>query len=290
MTSPRGEREPELRQRIATLLGSPVRHCSALSGGCISQVYRLDLSDGRSLVAKRGDPGGGLALEGHMLRALGEAGWPVPEVLHEERELLLLSFVASDGEQDALAEEWAADLIAARHAVAQPGFGFPVDTVIAGLPQSNRHSERWIPFFAEQRLLAMAAQARRAGTLPEADHRRIERLAGRLERWLGEPAQASLIHGDLWGGNILFHGHEVAAVIDPACYWADAEIELAFTTLFHTFGDAFYRRYAAHRPIAEGFFEERRDLYNLYPLLVHLRLFGGSYLSSLRAILKRFGV
>lgn len=80
------------------------------------------------------------------------------------------------------------------------------------------------------------------------------------------------------------------AFIDPAIYVAHAEIELAFTTLFSTFGAAFYERYAEHRPIAEGFFEQRRDLYNLYPLLVHVRLFGGSYVGSVENTLGRFGV
>jgi fructosamine-3-kinase len=81
----------------------------------------------------------------------------------------------------------------------------------------------------------------------------------------------------------------VAAFIDPACYWADAEVELAFTTLFGTFGEVFFRRYREHRPMEPGFFEARRDLYNLYPLLVHVRLFGGAYLASVQRTLAHFG-
>ena len=79
-------------------------------------------------------------------------------------------------------------------------------------------------------------------------------------------------------------------MIDPACYRAHAEIELAFTTLFSTFGDRFFARYREERPIAPGFFEARRDLYNLYPLLVHVRLFGGHYRQAVRSTLRRFGV
>jgi len=117
---------------------------------------------------------------------------------------------------------------------------------------------------------------------------RIEKLAGKLERWLDEPEQPSLIHGDCWGGNILCRDGKVAAFVDPALYYADAEIELAFGTLFGTFGDSFFHRYRERRPLRPGFFEARRDLYNLYPLLVHVRLFGGGYLDGVERILDRF--
>ena len=118
---------------------------------------------------------------------------------------------------------------------------------------------------------------------------RLETLAGQLERWLTEPRPA-LIHGDLWGGNVLAASGRISGFIDPAIYYADAEIELAFSTLFNTFGKAFFSHYNELRPLAPGFFEERRDLYNLYPLLVHVRLFGGGYVGSVERTLKRFGV
>jgi fructosamine-3-kinase len=106
---------------------------------------------------------------------------------------------------------------------------------------------------------------------------------------LVEPERPSLIHGDVWTTNVLAEGEQITAFLDPAIYFAHAEIELAFTTLFGTFGPAFYERYHQIRPIGPGFFETRRDLYNLYPLLVHVRLFGGSYVNSVHQILARFG-
>jgi fructosamine-3-kinase len=118
---------------------------------------------------------------------------------------------------------------------------------------------------------------------------RLETLAGRLDRWIAEPAHPSLLHGDLWTGNILVNRGRVVGFIDPALYYGDAEIELAFGTLFGTFGRPFFERYGELRPLNPGFFEERRDLYNLYPLLVHVRLFGGSYVGSVEATLDRFG-
>jgi len=104
-----------------------------------------------------------------------------------------------------------------------------------------------------------------------------------------EPAKPSLIHGDAWTGNILALNDQIIGFLDPAIYFADAEIELAFTTLFGTFGDSFFGRYEEIRPIEPGFLEARLDIYNLYPLLVHVRLFGGSYVSSVERVLKRFG-
>jgi fructosamine-3-kinase len=93
----------------------------------------------------------------------------------------------------------------------------------------------------------------------------------------------------MWGGNVLVDGGRIAAFIDPAIYHADPEIELAFSTLFGTYGDTFFRRYGEHRPIRPGFFEARRDIYNLYPLLVHTRLFGGQYAGQVDSILRRYG-
>ena len=119
--------------------------------------------------------------------------------------------------------------------------------------------------------------------------KRLEAFCGKLERHLDEPAAPSLIHGDLWGGNILVKAGRIAAFVDPAIHYADAEVELAFTTLFGTFGQAFFDRYREHRPIAPGFFEARRDIYNLYPLLVHTTLFGGHYAASVDGILRRYG-
>jgi len=110
-----------------------------------------------------------------------------------------------------------------------------------------------------------------------------------LGRGIPEPARPSLIHGDIWAGNVLSVNDHISGFIYPAIYYADPEIGLAFTTLFSTFGDAFFSRYHELRPIRPGFFEERCDIYNLYPLLVHVRLFGGSYVASVDRMLSKFG-
>lgn len=281
-----------LAERIHSLTGERPERVRALSGGCVGDVYRIALKNQPDLVAKVGDgPTSGLAREGRMLRYLAQnTALPVPEVLSADDTLLLMTFIEADGRLSGDAERHAAQQLAALHAITTPnGFGFEEDTVIGGLPQPNPWTTSWRTFFAEQRLVHMAHEGERAGRLPSALLARIERFARVLDRWIDEPAQSSLIHGDLWGGNILAARGRITGYIDPAIYFADPEIELAFTTLFSTFGDAFFGPYNELRPIRPGFFEERRDLYNLYPLLVHVRLFGGSYVASVERTLAHFG-
>ena len=274
--------------RVEAALGRAPRTMKPLSGGCVGDVYRAQMADG-DLVVKLGQPGSGLDLEGWMLEVLTDSGLPVPEVVHNADDILIMTYVEGGGALDAGTERHAAELIAALHDHTADSFGLERDTLIGGLHQPNPQSENWIPFFRDQRLLYMGRQALDASRLPDAVFARLETLANRLDRWLTEPRPA-LIHGDLWGGNVLAQAGRITGFVDPAIYYADPEIELAFSTLFNTFGKAFFSRYTELRPMAPGFFEERRDLYNLYPLLVHVRLFGGGYLGSVERTLTRFGV
>jgi len=275
-----------LRGRIESLLSAPVAAATALGGGCVAEVMRVELVDGRRAVAKVSQRGG-LACEGWMLDYLeSHSHLPVPAVLFCDDTLLLLDYVESDGSGGA--DLHAAELLAALHSIEADGFGLERDTLIGGLPQPNQWCGDWPSFFCDRRLLEFGRRAFDAGRLGPATMAKLETLAARLDRWLGSPARGALIHGDVWQGNVLARAGRVAAFVDPAIYYADPEIELAFTTLFSTFGQAFYRRYAELRPIAPGFFEERAPLYNLYPLLVHTLLFGGSYARSVDATLRRF--
>jgi fructosamine-3-kinase len=205
-------------------------------------------------------------------------------------DLLLLAYIDAGDAVDARAEAHCADLLAALHAIRGPHFRFLRDTVIGPLDQPNPPAPRWLEFFRDHRLLHRARAALASGRLSPRLMSRIEALAGRLGRWIEEPAHPALIHGDCWSGNVLVKAGRVAGFIDPAIHWAHPEIELAFGTLFGPFGDAFFRRYAELAPLSPGFFEARRDLYNLYPLLLHAQLFGGGYAASVARTLDRFGV
>lgn len=252
----------------------------------MGNVTLVTLENGGRVVAKQGP---GLEPEGWMLRFLASRTMlPVPHVIHGDSQLLLMDYVAAGDPVTPAAQAHAAELLAALHDITWHSFGAERDTVIGGLPQPNPPTLRWVEFFRDHRLLYMADEANKAGRLPAVLMARIEVLAARLESWIDEPDHPRLIHGDCWGGNVLVKGDRVAAFIDPALYYADPEMELAFATLFGTFGDAFFARYGELRPLAPGFWEARRDLYNLYPLLVHVRLFGGSYVDGVERIVDRF--
>jgi fructosamine-3-kinase len=276
--------------RIEAAIGRRPVRLSPLSGGCIAEIYRADFEDGGPLVAKLAGTEGDLALEAYMLDYLGEhSDLPVPAVIHGAPDLLVMDYIETAGRLDAGAERHAAELLAALHGVGARAFGHERDTLIGPLHQPNPQSSSWRDFFRDQRLLYMARVALDAGRLPASTMARIETLAGRLGDWIDQPDHPSLIHGDMWGGNVLVRDGRIAGFVDPAIYYADPEIELAFSTLFSTFGAPFFERYNEIRPLTPGFFEVRRDLYNLYPLLVHVRLFGGGYLGSVEATLRKLG-
>ncbi len=286
--------------RIEDALGRRVVGDAALSGGCVADVRTLTLDGGDRVVAKQGSDG--LAIEAAMLAYLRtRTSMPVPAVLLAEDDLLVMEHVAAGRGLGPEAQRHAAELFAALHDVAPDArddapagarAGFPWTTRIGPLEQPNPWSNSWVDFFAEHRLVRMAAVARDAGRLPTTTLRRVEALASRLDRYLADPARPALVHGDAWTGNLLVapSGDRLAAVIDPALHYGHPEVELAFTTLFGTFGPPFFQRYGELRPDfePEGFFAQRRELYNLYPLLVHVRLFGGHYEHSVEATLRRF--
>lgn len=280
-----------LADRVEAALGTRPRGLTPLAGGSLGVVARIDLAGGDPLVVKGpkpGDPDNSL-VEARMLRHLADVSdLPVPAVVHAEPRLLILTYLEHDGGLSAAAEEDAGRLIAALHDVSAPRFGLDFDCRLGPLPQANGWLDDWIDFFRDRRLLPMARLAARAGfdaVLP-----RIERLADRLDRLIERPAAPALLHGDLWGGNILARGDRIAGFVDPAIYYGHREMDLAFATLFSSVGDRFMAAYAERRAIAPGFFELRRDLCNLWPLLVHLRLFGAGYFGRIDAILARHGL
>jgi fructosamine-3-kinase len=277
--------------RLADILGQEVETFTPLHGGSITPVFGARLVDGSRVVVKAGKEGARLDIEGHMLEALGQLSHlPIPQLIHAEPDLVVMTHIANDGGAiTPSVERHAAELLAALHGIHGVEFGFPFDTLIGGLHQPNPGTTSWIDFFRDQRLLYMGREALAAGGIDAALFGRIECLAAKLEDFIAEPPAPTLIHGDMWSGNVLVAGGRVAGFVDPACYYGDAEIELAFATLFGTVGEAFFGRYGELAEIRPSFFETRRDIYNLYPLLVHARLFGSEYGARVAATLTRFG-
>ncbi len=284
-------RKMDVQTALQTAVSSPVQEITPLSGGQIGQVYYVRLMDGTRLVAKfDGGAQPRLDIEGEMLRYLAnQTALPVPAVRYCQPHLLLLAWMPGQSRFSPQAEEDAAKHLAALHEISAPTFGFPFTTLIGALVQPNRPTASWIDFFREQRITHLAQLGRKLGRLPHSFLPRLDSLCGQLDKWLAEPERPSLIHGDVWTSNVLAENGRITAFLDPALYFGVDEMELAYIALFHSFGEPFFRRYEAIRPLAPGFYEERRHLYSLYPLLSHVCHFGGSYVGMVDGVLRRFG-
>lgn len=272
------EIEKELKKRISTI--------APLSAANNAQIYRMTCSDGVTFVAKVAEKG--LDTEAWMLKYLREkTKLPVPAVHYSNEHVIIMQYVPGQGAVDGNGQRDAAEQLAALHAHKAETYGLERDTLIGSLKQPNRQTKDWAAFFAEHRLLHMAGEALREGKIDSKIMKMAEKLAAKVAGYLGAPNPPSLVHGDIWSGNILAGRGKVAAFLDPAIYYADPEIELAFIRLFNTFDTGFFSRYNELNPLKPGF-EERADIYSIYPLLVHTRLFGASYARKAQKMLEKF--
>ncbi len=261
----------ELDERVALALDTEVTGQRILHGGDLSGVAALDLADGRRVVAKTGPL---VEVEARMLRALSLAEVPVPDVLHTEAGLLVMAHlpVAATGEVS-----WSVlgKVLAHLHGHTAPEPGWPEPYAFGEVTIQNDPAPSWPDFWAERRLLPDPDD------LPADIAHRIEALCQSLPERLPEAPTYSLLHGDLWTGNVMFGPGGTVHLIDPACYHGDAEVDLAMLHLFGQPGPGFDESYG---PLAEGW-EERRRIYTLWPALVHLRLFGDSYRGMVEGLL-----
>ena len=256
------------------LTGRPVVAVRRLSGGDLSAVFRLTFADGGTLIAKQAATA---MVEADMLRAIRAADAPAPDVVAAEGEWLLMEDVAANAPVSAAWPDLARAL-ARLHVASGADYGWPVDHAFGAVMIENHPSPDWPTFWAERRLLCHLPFVR------QALRRRIERLADRLHNHLPRRPPAAMLHGDLWGGNVLVAGNRVAALIDPACYRGDREVDVAMLSLF----DRPPRSFLDLLALDIGW-QHRQPVYHLWPLLVHLRLFGDSYADSVDAALGACG-
>ncbi|QDC10724.1 fructosamine kinase family protein [Oceanicola sp. D3] len=255
--------QKDLAQTAAALLGARCSRVEPLHGGDLSEVLLLHLGDGRKVVAKSGPSP---EAEARMLAELARARAPVPEVLAVCYRALVLGHVAGSGGLGA--EGWGdlGQALRQVHDCKAAGNGWPEPYAFASLVIDNTPEPTWPAFWAKRRLLAHSQQ------LPPALAARLCNLAVELPEHL--PGQAtSLLHGDLWAGNILARNGRLAALIDPASYYGDGEVDIAMLHLFSTPGPAFAEGYG---PLPSGA-TTRRAIYQLWPAIVHARLFGAGY-------------
>jgi len=176
--------------------------------------------------------------------------------------------------------------LSALHSNSADKFGLDHDNYIGSLNQSNAFNTTWIDFLIKDRLQPLMIMAIENGLLTMADSRHFESLYTRLPEILPVEPPA-LLHGDLWSGNFMTGNDGLPCIFDPAVYYGHREIDIAMTKLFGGFPQEFYQAYNEDKPMEPGW-DRRININQLYPLLVHVNLFGGGYTGQVRQIIGRF--
>ncbi len=281
----------ELRERLEQSLGT-IRRSDAIGGGDISSACRISTDSGQYFVKFGTTTDKTKTLyeaEQKGLDLLRSAGvLRIPEVILCDAAgdigFLVLGYIPKGRASESTWEDFGMRL-AAIHKHTAGSFGLDHDNFIGSLPQSNTQHDFWPEFYIEERLQPQLRMA--SAILPRRVQKGLEHLMGKLESLL-DPGVPSLIHGDLWNGNFMVDDTGHVYLIDPAVCYAHREMDLAMSKLFGGFDRKFYDTYEKAWPLAPGM-DERIPLYQLYYLLVHVNLFGGSYVGSVEQIVRRYG-
>ncbi len=265
---------------------------SPLGGGDINRAARLETSVGNLFIKwNRADLYPGMFdKEAKGLNLLNAANViQIPEVLLSglagNHAFLCLEFIESGSPGTDFWKNFGRSL-AKLHQDSNDFFGLDHDNYIGSLPQANKNYSCWIDFFIEQRINFQLELARNSGLIDRGVIKAAERMFGRLNEII-PVEQPSLLHGDLWSGNFMVSNRGEACLIDPAVYYGHREMDIAMTRLFDGFSAAFYEYYNEEYPMEKGW-ENRLEIFNLYPLLVHVNLFGRAYVSQVSSILRKF--
>jgi len=284
----------QLTTTLKAQLGNSFEVLSAtpLAGGDINAVYKLSTTVGTLCVKiNSADKFPNLfETEARGLQLLAEnSDFTIPEVIHQgnmgDKSYLLLSYL-NEGIKTTDFWQSFGEKLAMLHQQSNLHFGLDHDNYIGSLHQSNKTAESWDSFYANQRLIPQAKCAFDRGLVDLKFFEAIEALSLKLDSIFPDESPA-LLHGDLWSGNYMTDDNGNPALIDPAVYYGHREMDLAMTKLFGGFDTQMYQAYHATYPL-EHKWEERIDLCQLYPILVHVNLFGGSYVSQAARIISLY--
>jgi len=271
-----------LREEVADLLGDRAPAIRPLAGGDIGQSWCVRAAGEDFFVktyAGSEDPATAASMVAAEARGLAWLAQPaairVPEVKQVSERLLVLEWI-EPGQPSRATDEALGRGLAALHRAGPASFGLESGNFIGRLPQANAAGESWADFYATRRLEPLLARAREHGLVSREMDRLASLLLARLPEIVGPDEPPARLHGDLWGGNWICAENGDPVLIDPAVYGGHREIDLAMMRLFGGFGDRVFAAYRESHPLAAGA-DERVPLYQLYPLLVHLNLFGASY-------------
>jgi len=281
-----------LAAEVGRALGVEVSVSETVRGGDIGRARRVRTADGRTLFVKHhpDPPPGMFSSEAAGLAWLAEAGaLRTPAVLAvRDATPAFIALEWIDGAPPAPGHDVALGRgLAALHRVGAPSFGLAADNLIATIPQPNAPTATWPEFYGARRLEPLARRTRDRGLLTERTAARFARLVDRLPELCGPPEPPARLHGDLWSGNAIADAAGGPVLIDPAVYGGHREMDLAMMRLFGGFSDRVFAAYAEAWPLADGHVD-RVALYQLWPLLVHVALFGGGYAAAVDRALSRY--
>jgi fructosamine-3-kinase len=265
--------------------GIKIKSISSLSGGCISNAYKLKDEAGKDYFLKtNSSPKDMFIKEANGLTELRKAdAVRVPEVFLCRKDFLLTEFIAQ-GTKSAFFFEDFGRRFAQLHKYTSGKFGFYENNYIGSNPQINipelNEEKNWAEFYFNRRILYQYQLAEKNGYAADELKKGIFYLEKNIDNIIGNSSESpSLLHGDLWGGNYIVDENGEACLIDPAVYYGHREADLAMTKLFAGFSSEFYSSYNEAFPLTEGY-EYRENIYKLYHVLNHLNLFGRSYYSQ----------
>jgi fructosamine-3-kinase len=277
-----GTTRPRWADAIEAVLDARLRSATVVRGGDIAESSRVTLERDTVIFLKDyGDGYPGIAeAEAEGLAWLREArALRLPEVVAVGNGWLALEWIESAPPARDFHERLGRGL-ARLHAKGARHYGFPSANWIGRLPQRNDPAEDWAAFYGDARLRPLRLLAEREGPLPPELAIRLDRLIDELPERVGPAATPARLHGDLWSGNLITDERGHPCLIDPAVYGGDREVDLAMMKLFGGFDRRAFRAYEEAIPLPTGS-ESRIPLYQIYPLLVHVCLFGAGYLSPL---------
>ncbi len=272
-------------QSVEDTLDEGVSSQQPVHGGDINQAARITSESGDEYFLKWNSeaPEQLFSAEAKGLQLLHEAetGLHIPSVINYDTDYLLMEWIAEGGGKPGSAADFGKQL-ARLHQHTSPYFGLDHDNYIGRLPQSNSMQSEWADFYIEERIEPQIQRGVKSGKVSRELLHNLTGLYDTVSELFPEEPPA-LLHGDLWSGNYMFTADGGASIYDPAVYFGHREMDLAMTRLFGGFSADFYQGYESEYPLAPGF-EERVSLCNLYPILVHANLFGGSYSRQAEAI------
>ena len=279
-----------LNNKIITVLENKLQKkiagITSLSGGCISNAYKIKLNDKQKVFLKYNPSVSDkmFIAEAHGLQELNKSGAiRVPEVMMYDDDFILLEFIQQGNKSRNFFSDFGRSF-ASMHKFYSESYGFYEDNFIGSNEQKNipvnSEKENWTSFYFNKRILFQLELSEKLGYATPELRRGIAKLEEKIEEIIGTNyAEPSLLHGDLWGGNYMVDENGIACLIDPAVYYGHREADLGMTKLFGGFSSEFYEAYNESYPLEDGY-EYRENIYKLYHVLNHLNLFGGAYYSQ----------